>query len=83
MVAALIAWCIRSSWESSDERGVWLNNLLPSVTHALDRVRVKCKRIFAPPGIRIRQENPTSIALDDISSVRPASNLEGTEIVAV
>ncbi len=83
MVAALIAWCIHSSWESSDERGVWLNNLLPSVTHALDHVRVTCKRMFALPGARIRQENPSSITLDDMGSVRPASSHEGTEIVAV
>ncbi len=77
MVAALIAWCIRSFWESSSVRGVWLSNLLLSVTRVLDHVCVVCKRIFA------RQENPTSLALGHISGVQPTLDREGTETVAV
>lgn len=42
MVAVLIGWCIRSAWESSDERGAWLDSLLPSVTRALGHVRAAC-----------------------------------------
>lgn len=38
VVTALIGWCIRSAWESSDERGLWLARLIPYITGALDHV---------------------------------------------
>ncbi|KAH9003471.1 hypothetical protein EDB86DRAFT_2799202 [Lactarius hatsudake] len=82
MVAVLIGWCVRSAWESSDERGAWLSNLLPSVTHALDHVRATCYRIIASIGFTPRRENSSSLALAPTSSVRPVPN-QGTEVVAV
>ncbi|KAH9171928.1 hypothetical protein EDB89DRAFT_2174042, partial [Lactarius sanguifluus] len=38
IVAALIVWCIHSAWESSEEKGVWLDRFLPYIKHVLDRV---------------------------------------------
>ncbi|KAH8987898.1 hypothetical protein EDB92DRAFT_1801018 [Lactarius akahatsu] len=76
MVAALIGWCIRSAWESSDERGAWLSSLLPSTTRALDHVRATCHRVFASINLTLRRENPSSLALAPIPD-------QGTEVVAV
>ncbi|KAF8257609.1 hypothetical protein EI94DRAFT_1757514 [Lactarius quietus] len=38
MVTALIGWCIRTAWESSEERGQWISSLLPSIKRALSHV---------------------------------------------
>ena len=35
MVAALIGWCIRTAWESSEERGQWFSRILPHIMRAL------------------------------------------------
>ena len=83
MVAALIGWCIRTAWESSAERGVWLSNLLPSVTRALGHIRAMCHRVFPSADIRIRRENPSLLVLDHAGSVHPMSDREGVEVVAV
>ncbi|KAF8257703.1 hypothetical protein EI94DRAFT_1817117 [Lactarius quietus] len=80
MVAALIGWCIRSAWESSDERGAWHSSLLPSVTRALGRVRVTFHKVF---NFRLPQENPSSFSLAQASTVRALSDREGTEEVVV
>ncbi|KAH9026213.1 hypothetical protein EDB85DRAFT_2175857, partial [Lactarius pseudohatsudake] len=42
IVAALIVWCIHSAWESSEEKGVWLDRFLPYIKHVLDRVYWYC-----------------------------------------
>ena len=58
MVAALIGWCIRSAWESSDERGVWLSRLLPYITRVLDRIQDARNDIFA---LIVRRGSPSSL----------------------
>ncbi|KAI9458587.1 hypothetical protein BJY52DRAFT_412734 [Lactarius psammicola] len=83
MVAALIGWCIRSAWESSDERGAWLNSLPPSVTRALGHVRTTYHRVFTSINTRLHRENPSSFELTHVGSVRPILDCEGTEVVAV
>jgi len=80
MVAALIGWCIRTAWESSDERGAWLNSLPPSVTRTLGHVRATCHRVFASIDFRLRRES--SLALAHAGSVGPMPD-QGTEVVSV
>ena len=58
IVAALICWCIKSFWESGEERRMWINPLLPYVTRALDLVRGACNDFFA---LILRRENPPSL----------------------
>ncbi|KAH9171923.1 hypothetical protein EDB89DRAFT_1029604 [Lactarius sanguifluus] len=82
MVAVLIGWCVRSAWESSDERGAWFSNLPPSVTRALDHVRATCYRIIASIDFTQRRENSSSLALAPAGSVHPIPD-QGTEVVAV
>ncbi|KAH9051655.1 hypothetical protein EDB87DRAFT_1582345 [Lactarius vividus] len=79
MVAALIGWCIRSAWESGEERGAWLNSLLPSITRALGHVRARCRRTI---DFTLRRENPSSLALGHVGSVRPIPD-QRVEAVAV
>jgi hypothetical protein len=81
MVAALIGWCIRSAWESSEARGAWLSSTLPSVNRALGHVRATCLKVFASIDDRPRRE--TSLALARVGSVRSIPDREGTGIVAV
>ncbi|KAI9438665.1 hypothetical protein H4582DRAFT_1814393, partial [Lactarius indigo] len=82
MVAVLIGWCIRSAWESSDERGAWLRSLIPSIAHALGHVRARCQIIITSMDFTLRRENPSSVALGHVGSVHPIPD-QGAEIVAV
>jgi hypothetical protein len=48
MVATLIWWCIKSSWESSEDRGMWVSSSLRSYfARALDRIRGVPNGFFA------------------------------------
>lgn len=58
IVAALICWCIKSFWESSEGRRMWINPLLPYATRALDLVRGARSDFFA---LILRRENPSSL----------------------
>jgi len=83
MVSVLIGWCIHSSWESCDERGAWLGNPLLSLTRALGHVRSTCRRVFASIDNGSRRENPSSLSLGRVGSVRAMPDRERTVIVAV
>jgi hypothetical protein len=58
MVTALIGWCIRGAWESSDERGVWIGRLLPYITGALNHVHGARDDIVT---LILRRGNPPSL----------------------
>ncbi|KAH8987900.1 hypothetical protein EDB92DRAFT_1948398 [Lactarius akahatsu] len=58
IVAALIVWCIRSAWESSEEKGVWLDRFLPYIKHVLDRVYGVRSDLVAQI---LRREGPSSL----------------------
>ena len=47
MVTALIGWCIRNAWESSDERGAWIGRMVPYATRVLERVHDARDDLFA------------------------------------
>ncbi|KAI9438667.1 hypothetical protein H4582DRAFT_189065 [Lactarius indigo] len=58
VVAALIVWCIRSAWESSEEKGVWLDRFLPYITNALEHVHSVRNDFFS---LILRRGNPSSL----------------------
>ena len=35
MVTVLIGWCIHRAWESSEDKGMWANSMLPYIRRAL------------------------------------------------
>ncbi|KAI9458584.1 hypothetical protein BJY52DRAFT_412493 [Lactarius psammicola] len=80
MVAALIGWCIRTAWESSEERGVWLSSFLPYVTRALDRIYGVRRDFFA---LILRRENPSSFQLGHSGSLHRIPDRERVDVQVV
>ena len=58
MVAALIGWCIRNAWESSEDRWLWIDRILPHITRAMDYVHGVRNDIFT---FILRCVSPTSL----------------------
>ncbi|KAI9444163.1 hypothetical protein H4582DRAFT_2053868 [Lactarius indigo] len=76
ILAALIGWFIRWVWESSDGRGVWIVNLLPSLMRALSHARVRYYNLF---GVISRRGHPSSPNQANILHSTP--NREEREVV--
>jgi len=58
MVAALIGWCIRNAWESSEDRGMWARRMVPFITRGLDHVHDARHDLFA---LILRRGGPSSL----------------------
>ncbi len=80
MVAALIGWCIRTAWESSDESGVWLSSFLPYVTRALDHIYGVRNNFFTRI---LRRENPSSLGFGHSGSLHRIPDRERVDVRVV
>jgi len=78
MLAALIGWCIRWAWESSDGREAWFSNLLPSLTRAFNHARVRCYNLFA---VISRREHSFSHAPNHANIVHSTPDREEGRVV--
>ncbi|KAI9465771.1 hypothetical protein BJY52DRAFT_1242446 [Lactarius psammicola] len=77
MVAALIGWCVRNAWESSDSSKAWL-----SVHHTCASSHpCYADRLFTLINIRLHHEYHPSRALDHSGNIRSTSDREGVGAV--
>jgi hypothetical protein len=77
MVAALIGWCIRSAWESSEEKGMWIGRMVPYFTRALSHVHGARNDFFA---LIVRRESHPSLPYVHSGSVQAIHDHEGVDV---
>ncbi len=75
MVAALILWCVRSAWESTDERGAWLSSA--SIVHALSHVYDARKEFLA---MILRRRETSSLPYNHSGNLHPMTDRGGVGV---
>ncbi|KAI0301654.1 hypothetical protein B0F90DRAFT_1936389 [Multifurca ochricompacta] len=78
MIAALISWCIRSIWETSEDREVWLSDLLPSLTRAIHHARAVRRRLFPLDDFGLHRTPATSHPLRNTGSLHSMIDRDGS-----